>query len=104
MLRVLKVAPGDHLLWAKQLRNYEAEGLLRDLHARNTQRTTPKKINKRRFDFTVNKTQSENGSSRLSVSSISKTDSSDRGEDDNDENKTIRNNDGEIVEFGMLYL
>ena len=103
MLRVLKVAPGDHLLWAKQLRNYEAEGLLQDLHARNTQRTTPKKINKRRFDFTVNKTQSENGSSRLSVS-ISKNDSSDRGDNDDDENKTIRNNDGEIVEFGMLYL
>ena len=52
----------------------KTEGLLRDLHARNTQRTTPKKINKRRFDFTVSKMATETGRPH----SICKADSDDR--------------------------
>ena len=48
------------------------------LHARNTLRTTPRKINKRRFDFSASKMATETGRPH----SICKTETDDKEEDE----------------------
>ena len=70
----------------------QAESLLNDLHARNSQRTTPKKINKRRFDFTVQKMHTAGSLGGLSP--LVKTGSDDR------EDGAVKTEDGSCAAEG----